>query len=122
DLPAPGRAGKEKESELAAAERRRSRRVSTDLPIAVFLQRPHSSIWSDENVPATAKNLSKGGICLIVSRDLSHEKRLRIKLSYPRLRLMLDAVAEIVRVTPVGDKFEIGAKYLFVGAEREVTR
>jgi hypothetical protein len=99
-------------------ERRRHRRLSISIPVTVYLQRPHSSIWSDESIEAVAKNLSKGGICVMLSRDISDEKRMRIKIKYDRLKLMLDAVAEIVRFRHAGKQYEVGARYLAVGAER----
>ncbi|GEM_PF-3805721 len=109
----------EKRREPAPSERRQHRRIPANIPTQFQVQKRQTSAWEEATVRGTLKDISKGGLCLVTLRELRSGDRVRVVLA-PRSRTVeIEGIAEVLRVTPRDGAFEIGGRFLYIGAKRK---
>lgn len=100
-------------------ERRQHRRIPANLPTSFHVQRRQSSAWEKAPTRGTLKDISKGGLCLVTLRKMRLGDRVRILLA-PRSRsIEIEGIAEVLRVSARDGTYEIGARFLYIGAKRK---
>ena len=101
------------------SERRQHRRIPANIATQFHVQRRQTSAWEEASVRGTLKDISKGGLCLVTLRELKSGDRVKVVLA-PRSRTVeIEGIAEVLRVTPRDGAFEIGARFLYIGAKRK---
>ncbi len=109
----------EKRPAPAAAERRQHRRIPANIPTQFHVQRRQTSAWETAPTRGTLKDISKGGLCLVTLREMRSGDRVRVVLA-PRSRSVeIEGIAEVLRVSARDGAFEIGARFLYIGAKRK---
>lgn len=103
----------------SGAERRRHRRIPANIPTEFHVQRRMSSAWEEAPTRGTLKDISKGGLGLVTLRELRNGDRVKVVLA-PRSRTIeLEGIAEVVRVAARDGAFEVGGRFLYIGARRK---
>lgn len=101
------------------ADRRQHRRIAANIATQFLVQRRMTSAWEPGAVRGTLRDISKGGLGLVTLRELRLGDRVKVLLA-PRSRTVeMEGIAEVVRVTPRDGAFEIGARFLYIGAKRK---
>ncbi|MEK7866489.1 MAG: PilZ domain-containing protein [Planctomycetota bacterium] len=101
------------------ADRRQHRRIPANIQTQFHVQKRQTSAWEEPSVRGTLKDISKGGLCLVTLRELKSGDRVRVVLA-PRSRTVeIEGIAEVIRVTARDGAFEIGGKFLYIGAKRK---
>jgi c-di-GMP-binding flagellar brake protein YcgR len=93
---------------LPYEERRRYVRLNALVDVA-YNKHPHSQ--EEESLLRLSKNISKGGICLIVYDELKKDDLLDLKIFLPDTRTPVEALGQVVWASEfiIGDK--IGKRY-----------
>lgn len=100
-------------------ERRQHKRIAANIPTQFLVQRRMTSAWEPGAVQGTLRDISKGGLALVTLRELRLGDRVKVVLA-PRSRsIEIEGIAEVVRVTARDGAFEIGARFLYIGAKRK---
>jgi len=105
-----------------ADDRRKNIRLDLALPIRYRIVRNHREIQKlISHKTSGSRNLSAGGLCLLVNEDVTKEDIVKLQLTLPDEEKPVVAFAEIVWIEPKGAESLIGLRFLAI-KEQDITR
>ena len=103
-------------------ERRKHTRLDLALPIRYRIVRNQREIQKlIQQKSSGSRNLSAGGLCVLVNEDVTKEDIVKLQLTLPDEEKPVVAFAEIVWIEPKGAENLIGLRFLAI-KEQDVAR
>jgi hypothetical protein len=105
----------------AARERRKHKRYATSFRAEFRVNIGEPPEWENADSGGIVIDMSAGGLRMVTKRPLSVGQQFKFTLQSGRADGELAGVAEVVRAERKGEHFEVGARFVYFGAQKSET-